>query len=100
MLIGVLGSGAWAGILPALPCSDDAAFHLLRLTQLDVLLRQGVWYSRWAPDMAQGYGYPLFNFYAPLAYYAAALLSHLGAGLNLGLRLAFALSIWGAGLSP
>ncbi|MCA9939884.1 MAG: hypothetical protein KC418_14680, partial [Anaerolineales bacterium] len=99
LLIGVLGSGAWAGILPALPCSDDAAFHLLRLTQLDVLLRQGVWYSRWAPDMAQGYGYPLFNFYAPLAYYAAALLSHLGAGLNLGLRLAFALSIWGAGLS-
>ncbi|MGB5059997.1 MAG: hypothetical protein WBO48_14965, partial [Candidatus Promineifilaceae bacterium] len=34
----------------SLPCSDDAAFHLLRLTQLDHLLRQGVVYSRWAPD--------------------------------------------------
>lgn len=31
---------------PALPCTDDAAFHLLRLTQLDSLLQQGIWYSR------------------------------------------------------
>ncbi len=99
LLIGVIGSAAWGPILVALPCSDDAAFHLLRLTQLDALLRQGVWFSRWAPDMAQGYGYPLFNFYAPLSYYAAALVTHLGAGLNFGLRLTFALSIWGAGLS-
>jgi uncharacterized membrane protein len=52
---------------PSLPCSDDAAFHLLRLTQLDHLLRQGVLFSRWAPDMAQGYGFPFYNFYAPLS---------------------------------
>lgn len=99
LLIGVIGSAAWGPILVALPCSDDAAFHLLRLTQLDLLLRQGVWFSRWAPDMAQGYGYPLFNFYAPLSYYPAALIAYLGAGLNFGLRLTFALSIWGAGVS-
>ena len=52
---------------PALVCTDDLGFHLLRLTQLDHLLANGVLYSRWAPDMALGYGFPFFNFYAPLA---------------------------------
>ncbi len=83
----------------ALPCSDDAAFHLLRLTQLDWLLREGVWYSRWAPHMAAGYGFPLFNFYAPLSYYAADLASFFTGNLNLGLRLTFALGILLGGLT-
>lgn len=30
---------------------------------------------RWVPDMGYGYGYPLFNFYAPLAYYLGAIFS-------------------------
>jgi hypothetical protein len=84
---------------PDLPCSDDILFHLFRLAQLDHLWRQGVFYSRWAPDMAQGYGYPFFNFYAPLAYYAAALLSRLVMSLTLGLKLTFALAILGSGLA-
>ncbi len=84
---------------PALACTDDLGFHLLRLTQLDHLLANGVLYSRWAPDMALGYGFPFFNFYAPLAYYLAALVSALGAGLNLGMRLTFALGILGSGLA-
>ncbi|MEI2610700.1 MAG: glycosyltransferase family 39 protein [Candidatus Promineifilaceae bacterium] len=83
---------------PALPCTDDAAFHLLRLTQLDSLLQQGIWYSRWAPDMAQGYGFPLFNFYAPLAYYQAEIISLLVGSLYWGLRLTLALGVWGGGL--
>lgn len=82
-----------------LPCTDDAAFHLLRLTQLDHLLRQGIFYSRWAPDMAQGYGFPFFNFYAPLAYYLAELVSLLVQNLNLGLRLTLALGMFLSGLS-
>jgi hypothetical protein len=84
---------------PALVCTDDLGFHLLRLTQLDHLLQNGILYSRWAPDMALGYGFPFFNFYAPLAYYLAAGLSALGGGLNLGIRLAFALGIIGSGLA-
>jgi uncharacterized membrane protein len=94
----LLATAALRPILqPQLPCSDDIGFHLLRLTQLDALLRQGVWYSRWAPDMAQGYGFPLFNFYAPLSYYAAELVSLLAGNLNLGLRLTFALGMLAAG---
>ncbi|MBE2225300.1 MAG: glycosyltransferase family 39 protein, partial [Anaerolineae bacterium] len=74
-------------------------FHLLRLTQLDHLLRQGVFFSRWAPDMAQGYGFPFFNFYAPLSYYLAEAVSLLAGNLNLGMRITFALGVYLAGLS-
>lgn len=84
---------------PALPCSDDAAFHLLRLTQLDHLIQQGVLYSRWAPDMAHGYGLPLFNFYAPLSYYLAEAISLIGPGVYFGMRLTLALAVWGGGFS-
>ena len=80
----------------ATACTDDWAFHLHRLTQLDHLLRQGVLYSRWAPDMALGYGWPFFNFYAPLSYYLAWPLT-LPFGLFWGLKLAFLFSIIGAG---
>jgi len=83
----------------SLPCSDDAAFHLLRLTQLDHLLRQGVLYSRWAPDMAQGYGFPFFNFYAPLSYYLAEAVSFVAQNLNLGMRLTLALGVYASGLT-
>ena len=85
-------------IWPTFPCSDDAAFHLLRLTQLDHLLRQGVLFSRWAPDMAQGYGFPFFNFYAPLSYYFAEAVSLIAGNLHLGMRLTFALSVYLSGL--
>jgi hypothetical protein len=98
LTIVLLGLTAVYPILnPALPCSDDAAFHLFRLVQLDSLLQDGVLYCRWAPDMAQGYGNPFFNFYAPLAYYVSALISAIVGNLNLGLRLTFALAIVGGG---
>ena len=98
LLMTLLGLTAVYPILnPALPCSDDAAFHLFRLVQLDSLLRDGIFYCRWAPDMAQGYGNPFFNFYAPLSYYMSALLSGIVGNLNLGLRLTFALAIVGGG---
>ncbi len=80
-------------------CSDDFAFHLLRLVQLDALVRRGVLYSRWAPDMALGYGYPFFNFYAPLSYYVADALSLVGLGLQHALIATFALATLAAGLA-
>jgi len=80
-------------------CSDDFAFHLLRLVQLDELFRQGVFYSRWAPDMVLGYGYPFFNFYAPLSYYVAEALSLVGLGLQPALIVTFALATIASGLA-
>jgi hypothetical protein len=50
--------------------TDDAErFHFFRLNELDYLLRQGVFYPRWASDFAYGHGSAEFNFYAPLSRY-------------------------------
>ncbi|NJN55731.1 MAG: hypothetical protein HC804_13875, partial [Anaerolineae bacterium] len=61
----------------ALTCGFDNVFHLWRAVQLEALLRQGVLFSRWAPHMAHGYGYPLYQFQSPFSAYLAALL-HMG----------------------
>jgi len=101
-ILTVLALGALAArpmLGPSLPCSDDVGFHLLRAAQLDLLLRQGILYSRWAPDMGLGYGYPLFNYLPQLPYYVVVLLGRLGGGLNVGVRLTFALSLWASGLA-
>ncbi|MFQ6099789.1 MAG: glycosyltransferase family 39 protein [Anaerolineae bacterium] len=72
-------------------CGYDNGFHLWRAVQVEHLLRQGVLFSRWAPDMAHGFGYPLFDFAAPASAYGAALLRLLGLPWPWALNLAFAL---------
>jgi hypothetical protein len=74
-------------------CGYDNSFHLWRAVQLDHLLRQGVLYPRWAADMAHGFGYPLFEFAAPLSAYLSVGLKALGLGWAQALNGAFALGI-------
>ncbi len=69
----------------------DTLLHLQRVAQLDALIRQGVLYSRWSPDLALGFGYPLFNYYAPLSYYLAELPVLLGFAHTAALALTFTL---------
>ena len=64
---------------------DDAKNHMLRLFLLGWMVRHGVWYPRWIPDLFMGYGYPLFNYYAPGFYYLA-----------MALRAALRLDVWDA----
>ncbi|MEZ4516265.1 MAG: hypothetical protein R3C44_05290 [Chloroflexota bacterium] len=54
---------------PSLPEGTDAELHIFRLYELSQLVRGGELYPRWAPDFYHGYGYPIFNYYAPLTYY-------------------------------
>lgn len=49
----------------------DAELHIFRLHELSTLIRGGEFYPRWAPNFYHGYGYPIFNYYAPLTYYLA-----------------------------
>jgi hypothetical protein len=63
---------------PGLPNTADGALHLYRTVELDQCWQDGVYYPRWAPDLFLGYGYPIFNFYAPLLYYLAEVLHILG----------------------
>ena len=76
----------WLLALPAatpffqstLPRSADGLLHLYRVVALAAALQQGAIFPRWLPDLAFGYGFPLFVYYAPLAYYLTTLLHLLG----------------------
>jgi len=57
----------------SLPQDTDAELHIFRLAELSYLVRGGEFYPRWAPNFYHGYGYPIFNYYAPLSYYVALL---------------------------
>jgi hypothetical protein len=54
---------------PSLPAETDAELHVFRLAELAYLVQAGEFYPRWAPNFYYGYGYPIFNYYAPLTYY-------------------------------
>ncbi|MGC9469748.1 MAG: 6-pyruvoyl-tetrahydropterin synthase-related protein [Anaerolineae bacterium] len=76
VILGLLS--AWPYLQnPGLPADTDAELHIYRIAELGYSLRAGRLYPRWAPDFYHGYGYPIFNYYAPLAYYV-------GYGLTLG----------------
>ncbi len=82
-----------------LACSDDAIPHLARALQLNFNLRGGAPWLQWAPDQMRGYGYPVFVFYAPLAYWLLAGLHALGLGFSAAERLLFFAAVLGAGWS-
>ena len=73
---------AWPALRPffteGLTRSFDAGLHMLRIGVLDRHVREGVLLPRWTPDLLLGFGYPLFNFYAPASYYVAEVLLLLG----------------------
>lgn len=69
--------------------AHDAPHTVFFLHAFDKTLRDGYLIPRWAADFALGYGYPLFIFYAPLAYYAAEAFHLLGAGLTVAVKLTY-----------
>lgn len=46
---------------------DD--MQVIRLQQMDLCVKDGQIPCRWVPDLGYGYGYPLYQYYAPLPYY-------------------------------
>ena len=78
-------------------CGYDNAFHLWRAVQIGKCLRQGCIYPRWAPDMAHGFGFPLFIFHPPLTAYVAALLNLAGLSWPLAINATFVLGMLLAG---
>lgn len=53
------------------PIHDDT--QVARVLELKKALSDRNFPVRWSFDLGYGYGYPLFNFYAPLPYYAGAI---------------------------
>jgi hypothetical protein len=86
---------------PTITKSADGLLHLYRVVALQHVLTQGqIAFPRWLPDLAYGYGFPLFVFYAPLSYYVTLGLSLPGlstiAAFNTSFVLAFFLAGTGA----
>ena len=77
----------------------DGQTHTFRILALEQALVEGAWYPRWMPDLLHGYGYPLFEFYAPLLYYVALPLRMLGVSHLGALEAVTALGFAVAGLS-
>lgn len=56
--------------------ANDARHHVYFLFEYDRLVQDGIWWPRWSPDFAFGYGYPFFNIYGPFSHFLAELLLH------------------------
>ncbi|MEK6842488.1 MAG: 6-pyruvoyl-tetrahydropterin synthase-related protein [Nanoarchaeota archaeon] len=58
------------------PIHDNT--QVQRVYEMGGSLSEGMFPVRWVADLGFGYGYPIFNFYAPLAYYFGAFFYLLG----------------------
>jgi len=71
---------------PGVPDMADLVLHLYRAVELSHLLASGHLYPRWAPNFAFGFGFPLFNYYAPLSTYLLVGLHRLGLDFDSALK--------------
>ncbi len=62
-------------LVRGVPNTADGMLHLYRLALWSDAWAQGLFWPRWHTALYQGYGYPLFNFYAPLLYILGGLFS-------------------------
>lgn len=66
--------------------------QLARIDQYALNMRSGIFPPRIAPQVSFNLGWPIFNFYAPLAYIITALIHVIGIPLVSSLKLSFFLS--------
>ncbi|MCU0520223.1 MAG: YfhO family protein [Anaerolineae bacterium] len=81
-----------------LTCGYDNVFHLYRAVQIDRLWTDGILYSRWAPDMALGYGFPLFVFTSFFPAALVAVFHRMGTAWPVALNAVFGLGVVLGGL--
>ena len=63
---------------PGFPPTHDGEYHVIRFYEFYKTLKSGSIYPRWAQDLNNGYGIPLFNYVYPLPNYIASLFHFLG----------------------
>jgi hypothetical protein len=100
-LVVALSVFAWGPLLtPAYFFNaHDAKHSVFFLVEFDQTFRDGYLWPRWSPDFSFGYGYPLFNLYAPLSFYGAQVLVLTGFGFTAAIKIMYILATIGAGLS-
>ncbi len=84
---------------PGLPNGDDVLYHVYRAAEMDRAWSHGVYMPRWAEAFYEGYGAPLFHYYASLTYYVTSIFTRvLGTNAVDSLRTLIALGMLGGGL--
>ncbi|MDP3973528.1 MAG: 6-pyruvoyl-tetrahydropterin synthase-related protein [Candidatus Daviesbacteria bacterium] len=73
---------------------DDTT--IIRLYEMDKCIKDGQIPCRWVPDLGNLYGYPLFNYYAPLPYYFGEIFYFLSGNLIFSVKIMFVVSFLGA----
>src|SRR3989344_8198709 len=73
---------------------DDV--QIIRLYEMDKCFKDGQIPCRWVPDLGGVYGYPIFNFYAPLSYYFGELAYLITGSLIISVKIMFAVPFIGA----
>lgn len=73
---------------------DDV--QVIRVYEMDKCFKDRQVPCRWVPDLGGLYGYPIFNYYAPLPYYFGELIYFLSGSLLISAKAMFALSFLGA----
>ena len=87
-------------VRPGLPAVADAVIHFFRTAEWVRVWGAGVLYPRWSPNLAFGYGFPLFIFAPPLPYAMAGVLHDSGLSLAAAIKAlpAFSFVLMGAGM--
>jgi hypothetical protein len=62
-------------------------------------LSDGMFPVRWVTDLGYGYGYPIFNFYAPFPYYVGAIFNFVLQDSLLATKAMFVIALIGSGIS-
>jgi hypothetical protein len=73
------------------PIHDDA--QVQRVFEMHKALADGMFPVRWVSDLGYGYGYPIFNFYAPFVYYVGGFISLLGIDALSATKIVMALGV-------
>lgn len=81
----------------AVTCTHDGHLHYHRVAAMRYAWSQGVYFSRWVPDLAFGFGYPFFVYREPLPLYATLFLHLTGLPLTAVTNLVYILCILSAG---
>ena len=93
-LAGLLGLFVIQNLLqPGLPTVADLPIHLYRTLEFSEAWAPGVIVPRWAPNLAYGYGYPLFIFAPPLPYLLGLAFLLPGLSIETALKLVIIFSI-------
>lgn len=73
---------------------DDV--QVIRLFEMDKCVKDFQIPCRWVPDLGGLYGYPIFNYYAPLPYYFGELIYLFSNNLIFSVKVMFAVSFLGS----